>query len=432
MTTLSSVSSEERLGRERRSSGARSLHVVLIHQAFVGGDDPGGTRHYELGRRLTANGHRFTIVASDTNYLTGLKRGSKGLIKRENRDGIQIIRAYTFKSLHRSFARRVLSFLSFAFTSIPASLRIERPDVVIGTTPPIFQAVSAWLVAALWRKPFLLEVRDLWPAFAIDMGILTNPLLIKMSRRLERFLYARADHVLVNSPAYRDYLASLGVPSEKITLIANGVDPQMFDPEDTGDEIRRLYRLEDKFVVTYAGALGPANDIDTILRAAEKLQVSHPQVHILLVGDGKDRPRLHAQAIAKGLENVTFAGAQPKSRMPEFLAASDVCIAILRDIPMFRTTYPNKVFDYMAAGRPTVLAIDGVIRDVVERSGGGVFVQPGCEDSLARAIASLWEDRGRCKQMGGSARRYVVRHFHRDTQAEEFTSLLMRVASFNQ
>lgn len=431
MTTLSSVSSEERRGRQHGSSGARSLHAVLIHQAFVGGDDAGGTRHYELGRRLTAEGHRFTIIASDTNYLTGRKREVKGLVTREHCDGIQILRAYTFKSLHRSFACRVLSFLSFAFTSIPASLGIERPDVVMGTTPPIFQAVSAWLVAALWRRPFLLEVRDLWPAFAIDMGILTNPLLIRMSRWLERFLYARADHVLVNSPAYLDYLASLGVPLAKVTLIPNGVDPQMFDPEDAGDEVRRQYRLEDKFVVTYAGALGPANDIDTVLRAAEKLQVSHPQVHILLVGDGKDRSRLQAQANARGLENVTFAGAQPKSRMPEFLAASDVCVAILRDIPMFRTTYPNKVFDYMAAGRPTLLAIDGVIRDVVERSGGGLFVQPGCEDSLARAVASLWEDRDRCKKMGSSARRYVVRHFHRDTQAEQFRDLLMRVASSN-
>lgn len=264
----------------------RVLRTVLIHQAYTSPNEAGGTRHYEFARRVVSQGHRFAIVGADASYLTGRQTSSKDFISHESRDGIDIFRAYTFKSLHRSFAWRIISFLSFASTSILAAFKAGKVDVVMGTTPPIFQAVSACLVAFCRRKPFLLEVRDLWPAFAIDMGVLKNPLLIAASRWLEHWLYRRAAHLLVNSPAYRDYLIGGGVPARKISFIPNGVDPAMFSPHGRGEEIRRSYDLAGKFVVTYGGALGLANDISTVLRTARKLQTDAAQVHFLLVGDG--------------------------------------------------------------------------------------------------------------------------------------------------
>ncbi len=165
---------------------------------------------------------------------------------------------------------------------------------MVGTSPPIFQAVSAWLVAVLRRRPFLFEIRDLWPEFAIGLGVLKNPLLIMLSRWLERFLYARATHILVNSPAYVDYFETLVIPETKISLIPNGVDADMFDPHADGRPIRDELALQDKFIVTYAGALGLANDIDTILQAAARLR-DEPMIHFLLVGDGKERPNLESQ-----------------------------------------------------------------------------------------------------------------------------------------
>src|SRR5262249_55244077 len=152
----------------------------------------------------------------------------------------------------------------------------------------------------------------------------------------------------------------------------NGVDPTMFDPAADGRALKEEFKLTSKFVVVYAGALGMANDIGTLLNAAELLG-NEPDIHFLLAGGGKERANLEAQTSQRGLRNVTFTGPLPKSRMPEVLAAADVCVATLKNIPMFTTTYPNKVFDYMAAGRPTVLGIDGVIRSVVEAAGGGIF-----------------------------------------------------------
>jgi len=371
----------------------------------------------------------FTIVASDLSYLTGKKvAGARGCITEQNVDGIRVLRAYTFPSLHRSFIWRVVSFLSFMVTSVWAGLRAGKVDVVMGTSPPIFQAVSAWLVAALRRRPFLLEIRDLWPEFAIDMGVLRSPILIRFSRWLEGWLYRRADQMLVNSPAYRDYLIRKGIPASKVAFIANGVDPDMFDPESDGASVREQLGLGGKFVVVYAGALGMANDIPTLLRAADRLK-SNPEIQFLLVGDGKDRPALKAQARKMGLANVLFTGAQPKSDMRHWLAAADACLAILKDIPMFRTTYPNKVFDYMAAGRPTILAIDGVIRDVIETAGAGMFVPPGREDLLAQAVETLSADRVRCREMGQRARAHVCLRFDRHQQAKELLSLLETTAS---
>src|SRR5215831_19232094 len=206
------------------------IHRLLLHQAFASKDQPGGTRHFELGRRLVAEGQQFTVVASDVSYTTGERSGSGKFVTETCEDGIHVLRVYTYAALKKSYVMRVVSFLGFMFCSFIVGMRVPKPDVVMGTTPPIFQAVSAWLIAALRRRPFLLEVRDLWPEFAIDIGLLHNPVLIALARWLENFLYSHADHLLVNSPAYRDYLIAKGVSPSKIRFIPNGVDPAMFFP----------------------------------------------------------------------------------------------------------------------------------------------------------------------------------------------------------
>ena len=241
-------------------------------------------------------------MASEVNYLTG-----NALFKRQvldNRQSVQGVRSFGPIPTHPFIAGSsggLSPFLSFMVSSIFAGLKAGPIDLVMGTSPPIFQAVSAWFVAMMRRRPFLLEIRDLWPEFAIDMGVLTNPVLIRLSRWLENFLYARADHILVNSPAYRDYVHEKGIPLEKISLIANGVDPSLFDPKSKGAEVRRELGLGGCFVVTYAGALGMANDIPTVLRAADRLREQR-NIRFLFVGDGKERPNLEKAA----RENETY------------------------------------------------------------------------------------------------------------------------------
>ena len=403
------------------------MRVLLIHQAFVSPKEAGGTRHFELAKHCYNNGIDFSIVASDLCYLSGRKTiKGRGIVKKESDEKISVYRAYTYPALHTSFIWRVFSFFSFMLTSIIAAFRAGPVDLVMGTSPPIFQAVSAWAAAKIKRVPFLLEVRDLWPAFAIDMGILKNPILIWLSKRLESFLYAQADHILVNSPAYRDYMIQRGISSKNVTLIPNGVEVEMFNANGNG--VRNELDLNGKFVVTYAGALGQANDIPTLLRAADNLKCNK-NIHFLIVGDGKERLNLEELARQRKISNVTFTGARPKSDMPGFLSASDACVAILQNIPMFQTTYPNKVFDYMAACKPTLLAIDGVIREVVEAANGGIFIPPGNAKALSNAISELAEHPHLAVKMGQAAHRYVRVHFDRRKQAYKFIDLLRGVAS---
>lgn len=390
--------------------------------------EAGGTRHFEFARQCARKGQQFLIVASDFSYLTGRAVDSVAQGKQESYDGVLVLRAKTINTLHKSFVWRIVSFFSFMVTATWKGLRAGKIDLVMGTSPPIFQAFSAWLVSAFRGKPLLLEIRDLWPEFAIDMGVLTNPILIKLSRWLENFLYSRAKHILVNSPAYAKYLADRGIPENKISLISNGVDPAMFDPEMDGNGVREKYGLREEFIVTYAGALGPANDLMTVLEAAEMLK-DQGKIHFLIVGDGKDRVHLEKFKKERNLSNVTFTGAIPKSEMPEILAASNACLAILKNIPMFKTTYPNKVFDYMAAGRPTLLAIDGVIREVIEKAHGGIYCEPGKPGPLAEAVLTLFKDPTLCRKLGAAARDYVVKYFNRSEQAAEFIQLIQRVSS---
>ena len=403
------------------------MKILLLNQVFVSPEEPGHTRHFEMAKFLQACGHELVIVASDLNYQTGKRTvARRGLYAEQKIDGVRVLRSYMIPALHRSYIWRIISFFSFMFSSVWTALTVKDADLIMGTTPPIFQAVSAWFVAWVRRKPFLLEVRDLWPEFGVSMGVLKNPLVIALARWLENFLYARATHILVNSPAYKEYMLSKGVPENKVTYIPYGTDVDMFNPEVDGSSIRKKLGLENKFVVLYAGALGQANDIDTILRTAERLN-HESHIRFVLFGDGKERARLESESARMKLINVIFAGVCPKKEMPAIVAASDVGIAILQDIPMFRTTYPNKVFDTMAAGRATVLVIDGVSRELIEASNGGVYVRPNDDELLAQKILELSKDPARVKQMGANARAYLVKHLDRRDKLNETLVLLEKL-----
>jgi glycosyltransferase involved in cell wall biosynthesis len=400
------------------------MHILIIHQAFAALDEAGGTRHYEMARFLVQRGHQVTVIASPISYITGQAHNGKipWLEKQTPEPGITILRCYAYPALHRSFFHRLVNFISFMLSSFITSLQVKKVDLVWGTCPPIFQGFTAWLAARLKGIPFLFEVRDLWPKFAIAVGVLNNPILISLSEWLEKFLYRRADHCIVNSPGYIDHVTQRG--ARNVTLIPNGADPDMFTACADGNELRKKFSFsKDQYLVLYAGAHGLSNDLGIVLQAAKKL-APQTNIHFLLVGGGKDKPLLIQQAEEMQLSNLSFLPAMSKTEMPELIAACDACIAILKPIEDFKTTYPNKVFDYMAAARPVILAIDGVIRKVVEDAHAGIFVPPGDPDALAFAILDLSSHPERGKQMGVAGRLYVEQHFNRAQSASQLASLL--------
>lgn len=400
------------------------MHILLIHQAFAAINEPGGTRHHEMARYLIKNGHRVTIITSPVSYLTGTSgQNQNRWLTRENPEpGLTILRTYTYPALHRSFFHRVLSFFSFMFSSFFVGLGVKNVSVIWGTTPPIFQGWTAWLLSRLKGVPFLFEVRDLWPAFAIAVGVLKNKTLIRLSEWLERFLYRHADSMVVNSPGFIEHISSRG--GMNIHLVENGVDLEMFDAAEDGLEFRKAHRLENKFIVLYAGAHGISNNLGVVLESA-RMTKEESNIIYVLVGDGKEKSNLMRQAEENQLDNVLFIPSVPKNEMNQTLAAANACIAILKPIEMYKTTYPNKVFDYMAAAKPVLLLIDGVIREVVEKANCGVFIPADDPEGLANEIKIMQNDMDAANLMGRNGRMYVKNHFDRAALAAKMESIFL-------
>ncbi len=404
------------------------IHILLIHQAFASLDEPGGTRHFEMARNFARHGHRVTVICSPVSYLTGKSSTDRPhwLVRETPEPGLTILRAYTYAALHRSFFHRVLSFFSFMFSSFFIGLSVKNVNVIWGTSPPLFQGWTSWLLARLKRVKFLFEIRDLWPAFAIAMQVLKNPILIRLSTWLEGFLYRHADQLVVNSPGFTDFITQRG--GREICLVPNGVDPQMFATEEDGSSFRQEHGFQDDFVVLYAGAHGASNDLEVVLSAA-RLTQDNQQIQYVFIGDGKEKSALQALAEEWELDNIRFFPPVPKVEMNRILSAANVCIAILKPLELYKTTYPNKVFDYMAASKPVVCVIDGAIRQVIETADGGVFSPPGDEQALAQTIRELHSDPQRCSKMGRNGREYVVRNFDRKKISNKMEKLLLDLSS---
>lgn len=408
------------------------MHVLLIHQAFAALNEAGGTRHHEIARYLNSRGYRVTIIASPISYLTGKSQAGQppGNEFHISADEIKVFRAYTYSALHRSFVHRVFSFLSFMISSFFIGLKVKDVDLVWGTSPPIFQSVTAWALARLKRVPFLLEIRDLWPAFAIAIGVLRQPAFIKASEWLERFLYQNADRVVVNSPGFIEHVRVSG--AHQVELVPNGADAGMFNPNDKGENFRRTNGLGEKFIAIYAGAHGISNDLGIVLSAAKILQEGNYEIIFVLIGDGKEKPALQQKAKVLALDNLKFIPPVPKNEMPDVLAAADACIAILKPVPLYATVYPNKVFDYMAAGRPVVLAMEGVIREVVETASAGIAVSPGDPNALADALSYLANHPEERINLGTNGNEYIKNHFNRIDQADKLGQIIENMVNSNK
>lgn len=398
------------------------MHILLIHQVFVRPQDPGGTRHYEFAQQLVRRGHRVTVLAGTRSYLTGEMLGAE---RRQTLEpGLDVIRSWVYGGAGRGALGRILAFASFVGSAFLDGLRIPAVSLIWGTSPPLSQAWTAWALARLKRVPWLLEVRDLWPAFAVQVGILRNRALIGLARGLERFLYRRADRIVLNSPGFISHLVDSGAEASKLAFVPNGVDTQLFDPGAQGGELRRLEGLERKFIALYAGAHGLANDLWQLLAAAELLR-EDPRIAFVLVGDGREKVALQAKGRALGLSNVVFLPAIEKARVPALLADADCGLVVLKPIPLFTTTYPNKMFDYMAAAKPVVLAIDGVARRLVEEADAGVCVPPGDSPALAAALQRLAGDPGLARELGRRGRAYVETHYDRAQLALQMEGLML-------
>lgn len=404
------------------------MNILLIHQYFLEKDDPGGSRFNEMTRIWVEEGHQVTVLCGMLNYLTGkIPDKYKGLKYHRSAyaAGLEVIRCYVSPQYNANFFGRLWAYFSFIWYCVWGAvfkLRGQRFDVVLATSPPLFIGLAARLVSWVKGLRYVFEVRDLWPESAIDTGVLTNPLIIRLSYWIERVSYRGASLINVLTPAFRDKLiASKGVAPEKIIFIPNACDftlsehlLQDFDAE----AFRRQHGWQDKFVVTYVGVHGTANHLIQLIDAAAYLKDT--PAHIVLIGDGVQKKELRDEATRRGLSNVEFIDAIPKKDVMKYILASDAGTSVLKKVDTFKTVYSNKTFDYMACKKPIVMVIDGVSRKLVEDAGCGIYAEPEDGADIASKIRILCQDVEFSRKMGERGYEFARKDFDRNVLARRY------------
>jgi glycosyltransferase involved in cell wall biosynthesis len=344
---------------------------------------------------------------------------------------VAVWRCHVPRTYNNGYIGRAWAFVGFMVSACCAVLMTRRPDVVIASSPPLTVAVPGRLAGLFHRVPVVFEVRDLWPESAVTTGILNRTgMLTRVLYRMERWAYRWSAMVNVLTPAFRDDLLTRGlVPASKVVCVPNGADVSTFAPGPRDNTARREFGWGDRVVAMYAGAHGKANAIGQLVETAEQLR-NRPEILIATVGDGPERARWKAEAESRGLDNIQFCGPQPKDRMPEIVRAADIGLAVLQNNPTFKTVYPNKVFDYMACERPTVLAIDGIARQLVcDEARAGLYAQPENAEAIAQAITALADDQARRVQMGINGRSWVLANATRESMASAYLEVLARLVT---
>ncbi|TSA14238.1 glycosyltransferase WbuB [bacterium] len=402
------------------------MNILFISNNFELTNSNGSGRLNDLVAYLCSEGHSVQILASTYNYLTGRIDGKykKRLFTIEGDDKCRVIKTWTYDGYHKSYTHRTIAFVSFIASSIIGQFRLKGYDVVFVGTPPFFLGIPAFLASRRAKVPLIYEVRDLWSDVAVEMGLLRSRVVINAIKWTERFLYSSSRVIVTNSPAFAPFLQDLGVPSEKIIYIPNGVNLDQFNIDKVSADIRSRLDIKDELVCIYVGSHGRANNLDYILNAAKAL-VSDKRFKFLFVGDGNYKKMLVERARSEGIVNSIFLEPVPKKDLAGYIRASDVGLATLLDTPKLRTTYPNKVFDYMACGRPTIVAIDGVIRSLVEDSGCGFFVDPNDPAELVAILKSVVNDRENLKRMGERAFRYLRENFDRSISTKQLAKTIL-------
>lgn len=411
------------------------MHLLLIHQYFLEPDAGGGSRFNEMCRLWTGMGHRVTVLAGMVDYTTGTKaeeyRG-RFLVRKQHSESLTVFRCHVSRSYNRSFLGRLWAYFSFVFSSSVCVLtRLRgRHDIVLATSPPLFVAITGILVQFTKRVPLVFEVRDLWPESAVDTGVLTNPLLIRLAYWFERFVYRRASLVNVLTPAFERVLHERkDVPAPKLSMIPNGADFSIADQvmeHFHRNAFRAEHGLWDSFVVIYVGAHGVANHLGQLVDAAEQLTDTHAL--FLLVGDGMEKPRLQADVESRGLRNVRFVDPVPKAEVFKYILAADAGASVLKKCETFTTIYSNKTFDYMSCGKPIILAIDGVSRELIKAARCGLFVRPEDPTDLAEKVRFYMDNRAVAREHGANGSAYAREHFDRDGLAHKYMARLREVA----
>jgi len=405
------------------------MHIVYIHQYFASRKGRTGTRSYEFGRYLASQGHRVTMITSGlANAEFPAPEGKPcGRYEIDGIDVVAVPAGYNDPHVGTGLGglQRMRQFYQFAHVASRVGKTLDKPDVVFATHTPLTVGLAGLSLRRHFDVPFVFEVRDLWPEALVNVGALKNPAAIWWLGRMARKIYREADHIVALSPGMKAGIVRTGIVSEKVTVIPNASDLDLFRPDLDGVASRTRLGLGDRFAAIYFGAMGLANGLDYVIEAARILS-ERKQSHIVLVlhGGGGKRDELEALARQYKLQNVVFSDLVPdKEEVARLVAGCDVAMTIYRAAKE-QTWSPNKMFDALAAGKPVLINVAGWLGETIENNGCGRSLDPHRPAALAETLVELAGKPALCAEMGQKARALAEREFDRHLLAERLESVL--------
>lgn len=404
------------------------MRILFLSDNFPPEGNAPATRLHEHARRWVRAGHAVTVITCAPNFPEGrLFPGYRNAWRQvEWVDGIRVVRVKTYITANEGLIKRTLDYLSFMLMATVMSLFERRPDVVVATSPQFFCALAGWMVGLLKWRPFVFELRDLWPASIVAVGTLRNSFLIRLLERLELFLYRRADAIVAVTGAFPKNLIDRGIAAGKIHVVINGVDLDRYQPRERDAALVREFGLEGKFVAGYIGTHGMAHALPKVLEAAELLR-DRTDIAFFFAGSGAARARMQQQVAERGLANVRLMPRQPKEAMPALWSLCDLAVVPLLDTPLFATVIPSKMFEAMGMGVPILMSLpEGEATGIVRATGSGVCVPPEAPSAMAAEIARLAEAPAEMARLRRQAHATATQ-FSREALAERMLAVLQNV-----
>jgi glycosyltransferase involved in cell wall biosynthesis len=405
------------------------VNIGYMCQYFAPEVSAPSARGLEMARVWRDAGHAVKVLTAFPNHPRGVVpegyRGRRWMV--EPMEGLTVFRSWVYVTPNEGFVKRVLNHLSFTASAVVQTLpRLGPLDVLVVSSPSFFPVVAAWLISRAKRVPFVFEVRDLWPGIFVMLGVLKDGPILQVLEALELFLYQRAAHVVTVTHAFKRILVARGVPEEKVSVITNGVDLAQFQPAPVNESLRAAWGVAGKFVALYLGTHGISQALETHLAAAEQLR-DEPDFAFVFIGDGARKRDLMALAEARGLTNVRFLDPVPKAEVPACYAAADVCFVPLRDIPLFDSFIPSKIFEILGCARPVIGSVEGEPAEILAASGAARVVKPEDVEGLVGALRAERDEPAR-EARAAAGRAFVEAQYDREALARRYVALLAGLA----
>ncbi len=372
------------------------MHILFLSDNFPPEVNAPASRTFEHCREWVRAGEQVTVITCAPNFPKGkvLAGYRNSLWQSEIVDGIRVIRVWSYITANEGFLKRVLDYLSFMFSATIASLFVRKVDVIVGTSPQFFTACAACAVSILKRRPWVFELRDLWPESIKAVGAMKDSAAIRLLERIEMFLYRRADRIVSVTHSFKDALIRRGIDGRKIGIITNGVDLTHFQSCPKDAALSRELGLDGCYIAGYVGTHGMAHGLEALLDAAATLQQTPDaaDLRFLFLGNGAQKAALVERSQELGLRNVLFIDSVPKSEVSRYWSLLDVSIIHLRKTELFNSVIPSKMFECMGMGIPVLHGVAGESADILRREDVGEVFESGNAEQLVQALLGLRRD----------------------------------------